>query len=352
MCKHLFVAGIAAAALIPTFALAQQSCEQQSGARVAGTVVGAGVGALLGNAIAGRGDRTAGTIIGGVGGAVIGNQVTKPDADCAHAYGYYDSNNIWHATGVDRAQAQGYFDRNGTWIQGAPNGYYDGQNRYVPVAATSYYDQNGQLVGGYAPGHYDANGRWVAGAAIGRYDANGRWMPGEANGRRDANGVWVADAQTGYYDENGRWRAGQVTGYYDPQGRWMGTQLAAETRRADAADARAAAANDRADRADNRANARDDRRYDDTVWRGAPDGVRQRVAWLDQRVRRGQTNGTLSRDEANRVLRSLNALRLEERGQRHYQGQLDDRVEVRLQAKLDLVNDNIQWRRQNNGRAY
>jgi hypothetical protein len=177
-------------------------------------------------------------------------------------------------------------------------------------------------------------------------------MPGEANGRRDANGDWVADAQTGYYDENGRWRSGRVTGYYDAQGRWNGTQLAAETRRADAADARANAADARADanyrngRADARADARAD--YNNrATWRGAPDGMRLRVAWLDQRVRRASTNGTISRVEANRVLRQLNALRLEERGQRHYQGRLDDRNEVRLQAKLDLVSENIRWRQAN-----
>jgi len=43
------VAGVCAAALIPTAALAQQTCEQRQNNRVAGTVVGAGVGAVAGS---------------------------------------------------------------------------------------------------------------------------------------------------------------------------------------------------------------------------------------------------------------------------------------------------------------
>ena len=41
--------------LVPSLAMAQTNCEQRKNDRVAGTVIGAGVGALLGSAIAGRG---------------------------------------------------------------------------------------------------------------------------------------------------------------------------------------------------------------------------------------------------------------------------------------------------------
>ena len=124
MRKLFMVAGLAAAALIPSLASAQQSCESQRGNQVAGTVVGAGLGALLGSALAGRGSHTEGAVLGGVGGAVIGNAASAPSADCAHAYGYYDRNSQWHANAVARADARGYYDRNGAWVTGAPNGYY------------------------------------------------------------------------------------------------------------------------------------------------------------------------------------------------------------------------------------
>src|SRR5579864_4507730 len=109
MRKYLLAAGIAAAALIPTFAAAQPTCEQQHDNRVAGTVVGAGIGALLGAAIAGRHNTGAGVVVGGVSGAVVGNQLTRPTEDCAHAYGYYDSDGRWHANDVARGNASGYY---------------------------------------------------------------------------------------------------------------------------------------------------------------------------------------------------------------------------------------------------
>jgi len=121
MRKHLLLAGFAAAALIPTLAMAQESCEQRSSNRVAGTAIGAVAGALLGSAVAGHGEKGTGAVIGGVGGAVIGNQVSRGPRDCAHAYGYYDNDNRWHDNGLAQGQAHGYYDRNGAWIDGSPN---------------------------------------------------------------------------------------------------------------------------------------------------------------------------------------------------------------------------------------
>src|SRR5213592_383512 len=130
------VAGVCAAALLPTVALAQQTCEQRQSNRVAGTVVGAGVGALAGSAVAGHGDRTEGAVIGGLAGALLGNQISKGSrADCAHAYGYYDNNGAWHANAVARNSAAGYFDRTGTWVEGAPRGYYGNDGRWVDAAS-------------------------------------------------------------------------------------------------------------------------------------------------------------------------------------------------------------------------
>ena len=141
MSMRILAAGVAAACLFPSMALAQTSCEQQHTNRVVGTVAGAGIGAVVGSAIAGHGNRTAGAVIGAVGGGVIGNQLTRGNADCSHAYGYYDSTGYWHTNAVDRSAAAGYYDRDGQWVEGAPNGYYDFNNRWV--AASSNADANG-----------------------------------------------------------------------------------------------------------------------------------------------------------------------------------------------------------------
>jgi hypothetical protein len=344
MRNHLLVAGIAAAALIPTFAFAQTSCEQQHENRVAGTVAGGVVGALLGSAIAGHGDKTTGAVIGGVGGAVIGNQIAKPNADCAHAYGYYDTNGNWHATAVERADAQGYYDRNGQWVEGAPNGYYDSRGQWiaahtsasasgyydtrghwVPASSNGYYDTNGNWVAGVASGYY-SNGRWIAGPATGHYDSYGRWIAGQPSGHRGANGVWVADAQPGYYDASGRWRAGRAMGYYDTQGRWTAT---------------APSANDQG-----RNTAYENR----PTWAGAPTDIDSRAAWLDQRIRAGVDDGSLTRRAGKQALRSLNGIRRDEQRMRHYNGQLSQRDEMRLQARLDNLRASVRADRQDNAR--
>jgi len=58
MIKKNLLAGMVIIAIYPSMALAQVSFEQQQSNRTAGTVVGAGIGALLGSAIAGHSDRT------------------------------------------------------------------------------------------------------------------------------------------------------------------------------------------------------------------------------------------------------------------------------------------------------
>ncbi|HXA40229.1 MAG TPA: glycine zipper 2TM domain-containing protein [Phenylobacterium sp.] len=120
MRKHLLAAGITAAVLIPSLAMAQETCEQRSANRTTGTVLGAIGGALLGNAVASHGGKTGGTIIGGVAGAAIGSNLAKGPHDCVHAYGYYDNEGRWHDNHVDRSVAYGYYDREGEWIDGAP----------------------------------------------------------------------------------------------------------------------------------------------------------------------------------------------------------------------------------------
>jgi hypothetical protein len=174
MRKYLLVAGLAAAALIPTLAAAQSECaEQRHDNRVAGTVIGAGLGALLGSAVAGHGDRTGGAVIGGVGGAVAGNAIGGAATNC-RAYGYYDSNGVWHAEATADINPNGYYDRDGRWVAGAPSGYYATNGRWVPADARGYYDSDGHWMA--VNGHFDASGRWVAYGQSGYYDRDGRWV--------------------------------------------------------------------------------------------------------------------------------------------------------------------------------
>lgn len=337
--RRLFlVAGIAAATLIPSFAMAQQqTCEQQRSSRLAGTVAGAGIGAIVGSAVAGRDDRAAGAVIGGVAGAILGAQAAKSQGDCAHAYGYYDSKGLWHANDVAQAQAAGYYDRDGVWMQGAPNGYYDANgrwvaassgggangyydanSRWVPASSTGYYDARGQWVAGAASGYYDTRGQWVAGPATGRYDRNGRWMAGQASGRPNADGVWVPDAQPGYYDSNGRWHAGEAWGYYDTRGRWVATA----------------------------AQPAPEMIYNaEGAWDGAPADLRGREVWLDQRIRSGMRQRTLGVSEGNEALRQLSMIRRQEMRMPHPRGRLNRGDTIRIQARLDRLADSLHWKR-------
>ena len=70
----------------------------------------------------------------------------------------------------------------------------------------------------------------------------------------------------------------------------------------------------------------------DNYWRGAPDGLLQRIDWLQQRIDRGRADGSLSPDEVRRVQSQLDYLRSEAGD---------------LQRRLDNLNRNIRWSRNN-----
>ena len=146
MRKHLLVAGIAVATLLPSLALAQETCEQRSADRTTGTVVGAVAGALIGSAVAGHGDRGTGAAIGGIGGAIAANQMSRGDRDCAHAYGFYDNGGRWHANAAQATAASGYYDRRGGWVDGQPNGYYDSRGEWAERSTSG--DNRGDNRGG------------------------------------------------------------------------------------------------------------------------------------------------------------------------------------------------------------
>ena len=55
-------------------------CQRDNG--TTGLVIGAGVGALAGHEIAGRGDRTLGAILGGAVGALVGREIDRGSLKC------------------------------------------------------------------------------------------------------------------------------------------------------------------------------------------------------------------------------------------------------------------------------
>lgn len=55
-------------------------CQRSNG--TTGLLVGAGLGALLGDQVAGRGDKTLGAVVGGLGGAAAGRAIDRSRVSC------------------------------------------------------------------------------------------------------------------------------------------------------------------------------------------------------------------------------------------------------------------------------
>ena len=75
----------------------------------------------------------------------------------------------------------------------------------------------------------------------------------------------------------------------------------------------------------------------DTFWRGAPDGLQQRIDWLQQRINRGVSDGSLDRQEARRAQWQLDALR---------------RDATALDRRLDNLSRSLRWSRRDGGFGY
>lgn len=58
----------------------QYYCQRENG--TTGLLIGAAVGGLVGNEVAGRGDRTLGAIIGAAGGAILGRSIDRSNSRC------------------------------------------------------------------------------------------------------------------------------------------------------------------------------------------------------------------------------------------------------------------------------
>jgi hypothetical protein len=74
-----------------------------------------------------------------------------------------------------------------------------------------------------------------------------------------------------------------------------------------------------------------------TFWQGAPDGLQQRIAWLQDRINRGMADGSLDRREARRAQLELNDLRRQADG---------------LDQRLDNLSRTIRWSRADGGYGY
>jgi hypothetical protein len=75
----------------------------------------------------------------------------------------------------------------------------------------------------------------------------------------------------------------------------------------------------------------------DAFWRGAPDGTQQRIDWLEQRIDRGLSDGSLDAAEARRARYELDTLR---------------RDADALDSRLDNVSRNLRWARRDGGDRY
>lgn len=58
----------------------QYYCRRENG--TTGLLIGAAVGGLIGNEVAGRGDRTLGAILGAAGGAILGRSIDRSNSRC------------------------------------------------------------------------------------------------------------------------------------------------------------------------------------------------------------------------------------------------------------------------------
>jgi hypothetical protein len=86
----------------------------------------------------------------------------------------------------------------------------------------------------------------------------------------------------------------------------------------------------------------------DAFWRGAPEGPRERIDWLQQRIDRGIRDGSLDRGEAARSQRELNGIRRTVYDLRARDGgRLSPTDRDMVQSRLDDLSQRIRWRKHN-----
>src|SRR4029079_5314092 len=90
--------------------------------------------------------------------------------NCDDAFGYYDADNRWHASGVGPAEARGYYDRDGAWIERLPDARYGGEHPWIANPVSSRGE-----------GAYSAQSEWIPASANGYYDRDDEWVTGSGN---------------------------------------------------------------------------------------------------------------------------------------------------------------------------
>jgi uncharacterized membrane protein YccC len=87
-------------------------------------------------------------------------------------------------------------------------------------------------------------------------------------------------------------------------------------------------------------------------WRGAPSDTLERIQYLQQRIDRGRSDGSLTPEEAARAEGQLQQIRREAWQMRNRDGgRLDGRDSAAVQARLDDLSQRIRWLR-HNGAGY
>ena len=205
------------------------------------------------------------------------------------------------------------------------------ERRNNRVAGTVVGGVLGALAGSAVAGRGDRNEGavigGVGGAVIGNQVSKGNGDCQRAYGYYDNNNNWHAnevrrDYAQGYYDRNGNWIQGQPPGSWDRNGRWATSATAYGS----AASYGSSGYTYRSD------------------WRDAPQDIRAREAWLEQRIVRSRNNGSLSRREAQTAMNTLEDIKREER-RAYRDGRLTDREQYALMSRLDDLNGQIRWDR-------
>lgn len=84
-------------------------------------------------------------------------------------------------------------------------------------------------------------------------------------------------------------------------------------------------------------------------WRSAPGDVRQRIDFMEASIRRSESNGSISRREADSAMDELRDIRRDarqrERNDPNRIGELRRRDREYIQARLDALGDRVRWMR-------
>lgn len=85
-----------------------------------------------------------------------------------------------------------------------------------------------------------------------------------------------------------------------------------------------------------------------SFWRGAPDSPRERIQFLQDRINRGMSDGSLDRREGRRANSELAKIREMDRHM-HYRdgGRLDPRDRDMIQGRLDGLSRSLRFMRHN-----